>query len=222
MTSGSLLPMMCLISSRAQVAVLSAPVEEIDTQFSVLFSTFAILIVFSRYASSAFCVVTATARSCVAVFPNTFLLTCYSVVIGCSSPTSRGSLFFVILLLLSGAVELGCPPCSHLHRLCSTRHRHQHDPRCLLESRPVQVLPSLTSFVAPMFGSVLGCWVVHLMLMILHERWGVWCRLLLCVHRNFPLELRFGMTDDTGPFQYASRSRILGRVPFNCIKPARD
>ena len=48
MTSGSLLPMMCLISSRANLALKSqcvmssAPADEVDTQFNVLFSTCAI------------------------------------------------------------------------------------------------------------------------------------------------------------------------------------
>ena len=67
MSSDSLLQMTCLISSRAdltlksQCVMPSAPADEIDTQFNVLFSTFAILIVFSRYPPSA---LTATARSC--------------------------------------------------------------------------------------------------------------------------------------------------------------
>ena len=69
MTSGSRLPMMCLISSRAALALKSqcvmssASPGESDAQLNVLFSTFAILIVFSRYPSSASCVVTATACS---------------------------------------------------------------------------------------------------------------------------------------------------------------
>ena len=64
MTSFSLLPTICLIPSRAdltlksQCVVSGAPTDEIDTQFNVLFSTFPILIVFSRYPSGAYCVVT--------------------------------------------------------------------------------------------------------------------------------------------------------------------
>ena len=45
----------------------------------------------------------------------------------------------------------------------------------------------------------------------------MWCRVLLCVQRNSLLRLGLGMTDDTGPLQYASHSWILGRVSFNCI-----
>ena len=36
----------------------------------------------------------------------------------------------------------------------------------------------------------------------------MWCQVLLCVQRNFPLRLRFGMADDTC---------TLGRMSFNCI-----
>ena len=52
MTSGSLLLMMCLISSHADLTLKSqfvmsiAPADEHDTHFNVLFSTFAIFIVF--------------------------------------------------------------------------------------------------------------------------------------------------------------------------------
>ena len=110
-----LLPMMCLISSRAdltlnlQCVMSNALADEIDTQFYVLFSTFAILIVFSRYPSSASCVVTATACSCGVVFPEIILGTCCSVVLDCSSLTSRGPLFVVILLLPYDPDGLGCP-----------------------------------------------------------------------------------------------------------------
>ena len=45
----------------------------------------------------------------------------------------------------------------------------------------------------------------------------MWDRVLLCVQRNFLLRLRFGMKDDTGSLQFASRSWILGRVSFNCL-----
>ena len=113
MTSGSLLRMMCLISSRAglplksQCVMSSAPPDEIDTQFSALFSTFAILIVFSRDPSSASCVVTATAGPWGVVFPKSLLGTCCSVVPDCSTLTARGSLFVVILLLSSDPDGLG-------------------------------------------------------------------------------------------------------------------
>ena len=52
MTSGSLLPMMCQMSSRArlsrksQFVMSSAPADEIDTQLNELFKMFAILMVF--------------------------------------------------------------------------------------------------------------------------------------------------------------------------------
>ena len=100
--AGSLLPTMCLISSRADL-------DEIDTLFNVLFSTFAILIVFSRYPSSASCVVTATACSRGVIFPEILLGTCHSVVLDWSSLTARGSLFVVILVLLSDPDGFGRP-----------------------------------------------------------------------------------------------------------------
>ena len=105
-------PMMCLISSRADLALKShsvmssAPADETDTQFNELFSTLAILIVFSRHLSSASCVVTATADG--VVFPEILLGTCCPAVLDCSPLKTRGSLFVVILRLLSGANELGC------------------------------------------------------------------------------------------------------------------
>ena len=115
MASGSLIPMMCLISSRADLTLESQCVmssaladDEIDIQFIVLFSTFAILVVFSRYPSSASCVVTATACSDGVVFLEILLGTFCSVMLVCSSLTSRGSLFVVILLLLSDPDEHGC------------------------------------------------------------------------------------------------------------------
>ena len=67
MISGSLLPMICLISSRAglslksQFVMSSAPVDEIHTLFNELFSMFATLMAFSRDPSDASCVVTVTA-----------------------------------------------------------------------------------------------------------------------------------------------------------------
>ena len=67
MTSGSQLPMVCLILSRArlslklQFVMSSAHADEIDTQFNELFSMFATLMVFSLDPSDASCVVTATA-----------------------------------------------------------------------------------------------------------------------------------------------------------------
>ena len=143
MTSGSLLPMMCLISSRAdltlksQSVMSSAPVNEIDTLFNVLFSKFAILIVFSRAPSSASCVVRATACSCGVVFPEILLGTCCSVALDCSSLTSRGSLFVVILLVLSHPDGLGVScHCFRLHCLPLI---------VLFESRPGWVLSSLLS-----------------------------------------------------------------------------
>ena len=63
MTSGSLLPMMCLISSRAglslksQFVMSSAPADEIDTQFNELFSMFGTLTACSREPFGASCVV---------------------------------------------------------------------------------------------------------------------------------------------------------------------
>ena len=58
--------------------------------------------VFSRDPSNASCVVTATAWPCGVVFPDILLGTCCLVTVDCSSLASRGSLFVMILLLLSG------------------------------------------------------------------------------------------------------------------------
>ena len=119
MSSGSLLPMVCLISSRAdftlksQCVMSSAPADKIDTQFNALFSTFAILIVFSRDPSSASCVVTATACSRGVVFPKILLGMSCSMVLDSSSLTSRGSLCFSRFFCL----PLVCAV-SVLHILC--------------------------------------------------------------------------------------------------------
>ena len=45
----------------------------------------------------------------------------------------------------------------------------------------------------------------------------MWCRVLLCVHRNSLLRFLLGMANDTGPLQHASHSWILGRMQLNCI-----
>ena len=97
MTPGSLLPTICLISSRAdltlksQCVMPSAPADEIDTQFNnALFSTFATLIV-SRGIRPMPCVVAATGCSHSVVFPEILLGTCCSATHVCASLTSRGS-----------------------------------------------------------------------------------------------------------------------------------
>ena len=169
MTSGSLLPMMRLISSRADLTlksecVISSDPDDIDTQFNVLFSAFAILNVFSRYPSSASCVVTATACSRDVVSPEILLGTCRSVVLGRSSLTSRGSLFVVILRLLSDPSKLRVT--SVRSRLPSSRHRHQHDPHHLLESRLVRVHSLPLSSCQCSSQRSWSCWVVCLTLMI--------------------------------------------------------
>ena len=108
-TSGSLLPIMCLISSRvdrtlkSQFVMSNAPADETDTEFSVWF--FAILIAFSRNASFASCVVTATACSASVDSTETLLGTCCSVV-SIARLSSHGFLF--VLLLQSDPDELGC------------------------------------------------------------------------------------------------------------------
>ena len=104
MTSGLLLPIMCLISSRAdltlksQCVMSSAPADEIETQFNVLFSMLATLIVFSRYPSAASCVATATGCSDTFVFSEILLGNCCSVTLVCASLTSRGSFSWVFFL----------------------------------------------------------------------------------------------------------------------------
>ena len=40
---------------------------------------------------------------------------------------------------------------------------------------------------------------------------------MLCVQRKSLVMLRLGITDDTGPLQYASHSWILGCVPLDCV-----
>ena len=82
MTSGLLLPMMCLIWSRAGISLKSqfvmsgAPADEIDTQFNEMFSMFVTLMAFLRDPSDASCVVTATAWPYGVVFPDILLGTC--------------------------------------------------------------------------------------------------------------------------------------------------
>ena len=90
---------------KSQRVMSSTPSNEIHTQFNALFSTFAILIVFSREPSSASCVVTATACSRGVVFPQDPSRNMpFS---GARLLFSGHSLFIVYLLLLSDAAELG-------------------------------------------------------------------------------------------------------------------
>ena len=131
MTSGSLLPMICLISSRADLTLKShcamsrTPAVEVDTQFNVLFSTFATLYVFSWYPSIASCVVTATGYSDSTVFFEILLGTCCSVTLVFASLTSRSSLFVVIILLLSDLDELGCSALFSSALSPSSQRRHR-------------------------------------------------------------------------------------------------
>ena len=80
----------------------------VGAQFKELFLTFTTLMFFSRYPSSASCVVTATGCSDSVVFTRILLETFCSVTLVCASLTSRGSLFIVILLLPPDTHELGC------------------------------------------------------------------------------------------------------------------
>ena len=125
--------MMCLISSRADLALKSqcvmssAPANEIDTQFSV----------------SVQCLLRGDSH-CVLLWrrfhrdPSRNV----PVVPDCSFLTPRGPLFVVILLLLSDQdrTPLACPA-----PLSSALHPHQCDPCCWLESRPGWILSSLLS-----------------------------------------------------------------------------
>ena len=142
----------------AEVAILHsrAPAREIDTQFNALFSTVATLIVFSLYSSSASCVVTATACSDNVVFFEILLRTCCSVVLDCSSLTSRGSLFVVILLLLCDPD--GCGRAALFSSALSPPHRDIATSVILAAcSRHVlAVLSSPATLPLPVFGSLLA------------------------------------------------------------------
>ena len=211
---------MCLISSRADLALMSQCVmsstsaDEIGTQFNVLLSTFATLSVLSRYPSSASCMVTAAGCSDSVAFPRFFFGTCCSVTLVCPSLTSRGSLFVVILLVLSDPTNSGVRSCFRLRCLLSSPHHHQCHRCCMLGSHPALVLSSFLSSRRPCQCSGLGCVPDAQHPPLETEGYGVESS---CVQRNFLLRLRLEMADDTGPPQCASHSRILGCVSFNCV-----
>ena len=115
--------------------------------------------------------------------------------------TSRGPLFVVILLLLSGPDELGCPA-----PFPSSQHHHQ-DHLCLLfEQRPVQVpfLPLSSRHPCRCSSRCLLCHCVarHTM-MILRG----------CLECAVAAQLSFGAPTRASPFQ----TQILGRLTFHCI-----
>ena len=125
----------------------------------------------------------------------------------CSALTSRGSLFVVILLLLSDPDELGCSALfsSALSSLITTN--------VILAACSSRVLSSPVTSPVLVFGSLLAVSLVRAPEPDDHPlETGVWWQVLLCVQRNFLL----GMTDNASTFQYAFRSWILGRVSFNC------
>ena len=119
MTSGSLHPMMCLISSHAdltlksqRVVMSSAPADE-STPRSMCYS---------RSLSSTSCVV--TARSCGAVFPRDPSMD--TVVLGCSSLTSCGSVRATVSFLIRKEKRSPCGPHfpgrSNRWMLCADAH----------------------------------------------------------------------------------------------------
>ena len=122
--------------------------------------------------SDASSVVTATACSCGVVFLSILLGTCCSVAIDCSALPSRGSLFVVILRLLSDPDGFECPA---LFSSSPPTLRH-HQCRCCccsIGSHPVRVLvPSLSSRHSCRYPvqSLWRCRVVCLMRMILQWR----------------------------------------------------
>ena len=138
--------------------------NELGTEFNVLFSTCEILMVFTRYPSVASFVVTSIVCSDGVVFTDILLGTCYSVMLVCSSLTSRGSHFVVIFLLLSVPDDLKCSA------LCSSAcvpFVTTSSPASLLVFVRVTsclgpVLTNLVSSPMPMFWSVLGTvsWVL--------------------------------------------------------------
>ena len=114
MTSGSLLPTMCLISSRANLTLKShnSPCRVLQPTKSTPNS----MCCYRRSRSlSLFLTVSVQCLLCgnrnsvlgqASFTPEILLGTCCSVMLVCSSLTSRGSLFVVILLLLSD--QYGC------------------------------------------------------------------------------------------------------------------
>ena len=107
------------------------------------------------------------------VFLSTILGTCCSRAIDCSSLASRGSLFVVILRLLSDPDGFECPAL-FLPTLSPPSPRHHQCHRCCsVGSHPVRVLvPSLSSRHSCQYPvqSLWRCWVVCLIRMILHAR----------------------------------------------------
>ena len=130
------------------------------------------------------------------------------MVLDCSTLTSRGSLFAVILLLLSDDPDgFGC-----LALLSSAL------------SPSIATSPSMcSSLLARAASLVLVPWSVLVVALgrttdaddLPYETRG--CGVgSCCVQRNSLLRFRLVLTDNTGPLQYASHSQ-LGRVSFNCI-----
>ena len=189
----------------------SAPADQIGTRFNVLFSTFAIFIVFSRYPSSTCCVLWWRRFP---KNPSRTLLFCGARLLisdftwfplRCDPPS------------LSDPDGLGCPALFSSALSPLSQHHRQCRRRCLLESHPAWVLSSLlpSRRQCQCSGHCLRCrWVAHLNLTILRRR--LEC-VVFSVQRNFLLRLLLGMTDDTSPFQYPSHSWILGRVSFCTI-----
>ena len=105
------------LTLKSQCVTSSAPADETDTLFNVLFSTFAILIVFSRFPFNASCVVTATASGpselgCSALFSSAL-----SSLITTSPPVSSLLLVRVASWVspvlsspVTSAVSLTCAP----------------------------------------------------------------------------------------------------------------
>ena len=147
--------------------------DEVDAGFNELFSMFATLIFVSRYTSSAG---TATGCSESILFTEILLGACCSVMLVCSSLTSRGSLFVVILLLPSDRDGLGCSALfsSALPSLITTS-----SPMSSVLLAPV--LASLVTSPVPVFWSLL---------VVLSHWWSFWQSLasFLASLCNFPCQ----------------------------------
>ena len=119
------------------------------------------------------CAVTAPGCSDHVVFFEILLGTCCSVTLVCASSTSRGSLFVVILLLLSDRDELGCSALfsSALSPLITTSPPMSSLLRVRVTSCVGPLLTSLVTSLVLCSGQCLWwCWVVCLMLRILRRR----------------------------------------------------
>ena len=171
MTSGSLLPTICLVSSRADLTLKSQCVRHVECACRR-----------NRHPDQCI-VLNFCDPHCVLTGNVQYLLRGdrHSLFVRrrLSQDPPRNVLFGGVRSLISDFtwVTLRCDPSSavrpselHCSRLPSSRRRHQHDPHRLLESRLVRDQPSPLSSCRCSSQRLWRCWIVCLTLMILRVR----------------------------------------------------